>query len=76
MWLLIAVGSPKDALRLLSEAKDYFGETISAFELINKMGIQFLKETGLNFKFPLSAIPEWMVLLKLDTRFDLVQKKT
>ena len=62
---LIAVGSPKDALRLLSEAKDYFGETISAFELINKMGIQFLKETGLNFKFPLSAIPEWMVLLEI-----------
>ena len=62
---LIAVGSPKDALRLLSEAKDYFGETISAFELINKMGIQFLKETGLNFKFPLSSIPEWMVLLEI-----------
>ena len=62
---LIAVGSPKDALRLLSEAKDYFGETISAFELINKMGIQFLKETGLTFKFPLSAIPEWMVLLEI-----------
>ena len=62
---LIAVGSPKDALRLLSEAKDYFGETISAFELINKMGILFLKETGLNFKFPLSAIPEWMVLLEI-----------
>ena len=62
---LIAVGSPKDALRLLSEAKDYFGETISAFELINKMGIQFLKETGLNFKFPLSTIPEWMVLLEI-----------
>ena len=62
---LIAVGSPKDALRLLSEAKDYFGETISAFELINKMGIQFLKETGLNFKFPLSAVPDWMVLLEI-----------
>ena len=62
---LIAVGSPKDALRLLSEAKACFGETISAFELINEMGIQFLKETGLNFKFPLSAIPEWMVLLEI-----------
>jgi len=62
---LIAVGSPKDALRLLLEAKACFGETISAFELINEMGIQFLKETGLNFKFPLSAIPEWMVLLEI-----------
>ena len=62
---LIAVGSPKDALRLLSAAKDYFGETISAFELINKMGIQFLKETGLNFKFPLSAVPDWMILLEI-----------
>ena len=62
---LIAVKSPKNALRLLSETKDYFGETISAFELINKMGIDFLNETKVEVKFPLSNIAEWMVLLDI-----------
>ena len=62
---LIAVKSPKDALRLLSETKDYFGETISAFELINKMGIDFFKETKVEVKIPFSKIPEWMVLLDI-----------
>ena len=62
---LVAVKSPKDAVRLLSETKDYFGETISAFELINKMGIDFLKETKVEFKSPFENIPEWMVLLDI-----------
>ena len=62
---LIAVKSPKDALRLFSEAKEFFGETISAFELINRMGIHFFRETELSIKFPFSNIPEWMVLLDI-----------
>ena len=62
---LIAVKSPKDALRLLSETKDYFGETISAFELINKMSIDFFNETKVEVKVPFSNIPEWMVLLDI-----------
>lgn len=62
---LIALNSPKDALRLLSEAKDYFGETISAFELISKVGFDFLKETKLKSKFPFRKTPEWMVLLDI-----------
>ena len=62
---LIAVKSPNDALKLLSETKDYFGETISAFELINKMGIDFFKETKVQVKIPFSKIPEWMVLLDI-----------
>ena len=62
---LIAVNSPKDALKLLSETKEFFGETISAFELINKMGIHFFRETKLALKFPFSNIPEWMVLLDI-----------
>ena len=71
---LIAVKSPKDALRLLSETKDYFGETISAFELINKMGIDFFKETKVQVKIPFSKIPEWMVLL--GTLDEIVQRNT
>ena len=62
---LIAVKSPKEALKLLSETKDYFGETISAFELINRMGVDFLNETKIDFKAPFSKIPEWMVLLDI-----------
>ena len=62
---LIAVKSPKEALKLLSETKDYFGETISAFELINRMGVDFLNETKIDIKVPFSKIPEWMVLLDI-----------
>ena len=62
---LIAVKSPKEALKLLSETKNYFGETISAFELINRMGVDFLNETKIDIKVPFSKIPEWMVLLDI-----------
>ncbi len=45
--------------------KNFLVETISAFELINRMGIHFFRETKLALNFPFSNIPEWMVLLDI-----------
>jgi len=62
---LMVVGSPADALALLSLAQDHCGETVSAFELINGMGLQFLSETMPDVRLPFPEAPEWMVLIDL-----------
>ncbi len=62
---LMVVGSPADALDLLALAQEHCGETVSAFELINGMGLQFLAETMPDVRLPFDNIPEWMVLVDL-----------
>ncbi len=62
---LMVVGSPADALELLALAQEHCGETVSAFELINGMGLQFLAETMPDVRLPFDDIPEWMVLVDL-----------
>jgi len=54
-----------DALDLLALAQEHCGETVSAFELINGMGLQFLAETMPDVRLPFDHIPEWMVLVDL-----------
>lgn len=60
----IAVPSPQAALGLLNFLSERLGNTISAFELIHRQGLDFLRETGLPFIEPLENAPEWMVLLE------------
>ncbi|WP_457646926.1 FAD-binding oxidoreductase [Profundibacter sp.] len=62
---LMVVGSPADALELLVLAQEHCGETVSAFELINGMGLQFLSETMPDVRLPFDDNPEWMVLVDL-----------
>ncbi len=62
---LMVVGSPADALELLALTQEHCGETVSAFELINGMGLQFLSETMPDIRLPFDDIPEWMVLVDL-----------
>jgi len=62
---LMVVGAPADALDLLALAQEHCGETVSAFELINGMGLQFLAETMPDVRLPFDDIPEWMVLVDL-----------
>ena len=73
---LIAVKSPKEALKLLSETKDYFGETISAFELINRMGVDFLNETKIDIKVPFLKFRSGWCYWILGTQDEIVQRKT
>jgi FAD/FMN-containing dehydrogenase len=62
---LLAVPSPAAALSLLSLAQDRLPGMISAFELISKVGCDFLAETGLAARAPFDPVPDWMVLVDL-----------
>lgn len=60
----IAVRDPEAALETLSLLSAQIGDVISAFELIHRQGLDFLKETGFTFPDPLADNPEWMVLVE------------
>ncbi len=62
---LFSVASPEAALSLLAMARDHLGEGISAFELMHRMGLDFLKETMPGVKQPYADPPEWMVLIDI-----------
>lgn len=58
-----AVPSPTAALDLLNVLSERLGTTISAFELIHRQGLEFLRETDVEYTEPLGERHEWMVLL-------------
>jgi FAD/FMN-containing dehydrogenase len=62
---LLAVPNPAAALTLLSLAQDRLSGMVSAFELINRMGFDFLAETHPDIRAPLDPVPDWMVLIEL-----------
>lgn len=62
---LLAVASPAAALELLSLAETRLSGMISGFELINRMGLEFLAETMPEVRSPLGGNPEWMVLIDI-----------
>jgi len=62
---LMVVPDPAAALDLLALAQQHCGETVSAFELINAMGLQFLAQTMPDVRQPFANAPEWMVLIDL-----------
>lgn len=62
---MLVVQSPKAALSLLSLARDQLGESVSAFELIHRQGIDFLEETMPDVRRPFDVAPEWCVLIEV-----------
>jgi FAD/FMN-containing dehydrogenase len=62
---LLAVPSPQAALELLGLAQGRLAGMISAFELIHRIGFDFLCETGLAPRLPLDPMPDWLVLVDL-----------
>ena len=62
---LMVVDSPAAALKLLSLAQGRLGGMVSAFELISRMGLDFLAETMPEVRLPFATPPEWMVLIDL-----------
>ncbi|MFN4156001.1 MAG: FAD-binding oxidoreductase [Paracoccaceae bacterium] len=62
---LLAVPSPRAALDLLALAEAQLAGLISAFELIHRMGYDFLAQTMPEVTVPLSPVPEWSVLIEL-----------
>lgn len=61
---LMAVESPDAALRLLSLAQLRLSGMVSAFELIGRMGLEFLAEKMPEVKCPI-APSDWMVLIEI-----------
>jgi FAD/FMN-containing dehydrogenase len=62
---LFALPSPEAAVALLDLAQGQLAGCISAFELIAKQGLSFLREVGPEVQFPFAADPDWMVLIEL-----------
>ena len=62
---ILVVQGPDAALKLLSMARNMFGEMVSAFELIHRQGFDFLTETMPDVRQPFETPPEWCVLLEL-----------
>ncbi|GFE65306.1 FAD-binding oxidoreductase [Litoreibacter roseus] len=64
---MMVVKDPQAALGLLALAGSRLGGQISAFELISRVGLDFLAEVGPDIKTPFAETPEWMVLLDVGT---------
>lgn len=62
---LFAVNSPEAALKLLARLRDIAGETVSAFELLNRQGLDFVAEKLPAIRIPWAEPPDWMVLTEL-----------
>lgn len=62
---LLAVPSPGAALQLLALTGERVAGLVSSFELIGRMGFDFLAETGFDLRAPFDPVPDWVVLLEL-----------
>jgi len=66
----VVVDSPAAALRLLALARAELGEGITAFELIARQGLDFLRETLPDQRQPFGAPPDWSVLIDVGLHGD------
>ena len=60
--VLASVPNPAASLQLFELTKQKFGQMVTAFELISKVGIDFLLETEPAFRSPFVTTPNWFVL--------------
>lgn len=63
---LLAVPSPAAALELLALSGERAAGLVSGFELISRIGLDFLVETGFDLRAPFDPVPDWLVLLELE----------
>ena len=68
---ILAVPNPRAALDLLGHFRNRFGNLISAFELMQKNGYHFVRETVPGVKTPFADPPEWSVLVEIGSEFEL-----
>ncbi len=62
---ILVVESPQAAITLLAQARNQLGDGISAFELIHRQGLDFLKEVLPSVRLPFDQNPEWCVLIEV-----------
>ena len=80
MTALLDVGTPEGALRLLRHVQTRFGELVTAFELIDRGGVDFIAETMPDTVLPPIGEGAWFVLTdigggsgaNLSERFEMV----
>lgn len=61
----MVVEGPKAAISLLAQARSQLGDSISAFELIHRQGLEFLQEYLPDIRLPFEQNPEWCVLVEV-----------
>lgn len=59
----MTVPDPDAALGLLHHARAMIGPGLSAFELISGAGLDFMDETGVDYRAPFADRPNWMCLI-------------
>lgn len=62
---MLVVPDPTAALDLLAMAGSDMGPGVTAFELIDGMGLQFLDEARLTYHRPFPTTPDWSVLIEV-----------
>lgn len=62
---MLVVESPAAALKLLTLGRDLLGDSISAFELMHRQGMEFLAEKLPDIRRPWDNPPEWCVLVEV-----------
>ncbi|MEM6467623.1 MAG: FAD-binding oxidoreductase, partial [Pseudomonadota bacterium] len=62
---LVSVASPQAAIALLNVVRAHLGETVSAFELMHRQGLEFLAEHLPQIAQPFAQRPEWSVLIEV-----------
>lgn len=68
---LFIVRDPAAAAQLLALTRERLSDTVSAFELIQKTGFDFLAETIPHMRLPFEQHPDWAVLVELGLPVDM-----
>jgi FAD/FMN-containing dehydrogenase len=64
----LAVPDPASAVALLNHLRDALGDVVTAFELIDGVGLGFLEEAGMAQPLPFDSPPKWSVLVEAGGR--------
>ena len=59
------VEDPQAAISLLAEARSQLGDSVSAFELIHRQGLEFLRDYLPSVRLPFEQDFEWCVLIEV-----------
>ena len=73
---LAGLASPQAALELLELAQDRAGADVKSFELVPRIGIDFVLRHGANTRDPLAAPHAWYVLMELASQTDAALETT
>jgi FAD/FMN-containing dehydrogenase len=64
----IGIPSPQAALDLLALAQDRFGGTVTSFELLARIAVDFTAKHGANVRNPLETAHPWYVLMEVSSQ--------